>query len=154
MLGDELGYGSPLLVRSPSKRRSGKRRGRSPWKGPTEQQAHLDKRDRVSATSERKGYSTEHGRIVSPDYTVRCLGKRSRSPSPSTVYRPMLKDLLVEHDSSEYYGTTKLEQRSRSPSPTTSLQNLTSQQRFFRPCSRATGSAAAAALGLFYCNSV
>lgn len=59
----------------------------------------------------------------------------------------MLKDLLVEHDASEYYGTTKLEQRSRSPSPTTSLQNIASQQRFFRPCSRATGSAAAAALG-------
>ena len=138
------------MARSPSRRRSSQRRG-SPWRGPQDYppgQIHpptFEKRGRVSAASDRKGYSADHSRIVSPDYTVRCLGKRSRSPSPSTVYHPRLKDLLVEHDSSEYYGTTKLEQRSRSPSPTTSLQNLT-QQRFFRPCSRATGSAAAAAL--------
>lgn len=150
-LGDELGYGSPSLARSPSGRRRGSSiRRHSPWRGPQDYppgQIHpptFEKRGRVSAASERKGYSAD-SRIVSPDYTVRCLGKRSRSPSPSTVYRPRLKDLLVEHDSSEYYGTTKLEQRSRSPSPTTSLQNL-AQQRFFRPCSRATGSAAAAAL--------
>lgn len=152
-MGEDLG--SPLIARSPSgRRRSG--RQRSPWRGPPEThgpvQIHpptFDKEGRVSAKSQRKGYPADQSRI-SPDYTVRCLGKRSRSPSPSTVYRPMLKDLLVEHDSSEYYGTTQLQQRSRSPSPTTSLQNIASQQRFFRPCSRAkfaTGSAAAAALG-------
>ena len=156
LLGDDVGYGSPLLARSPSgRRRSGRRRGQGPWKGAQEEETHpseqmpaahaTDKRGRTPTISERKGYAADPSRIISPDYTASCLGKRSRSPSPSMVFRPILKDYLIEHDSSEYYGTTKLEQRSRSPSPTTSLQNLASQ-RFFRPCSRATGSAAAAAL--------
>lgn len=137
--GDDYSHG---LDRSDSSRRRSARRqkGRQAWRedpsAPSDRQ--LLKHDRKQTDRSRK--------ISSPDYTVSCLGRRSRSPSPSTVYRPMLKDLLVEHDSSEYYGTTKLEQRSRSPSPTTSIQNL-ALQRFFRPCSRtAVGSVANAAL--------
>jgi len=128
-----------LIARSPSLRRTGREKDHA--ENQIQKASHYDKRSgQISAASERR----MRERIHSPDYSVSCLGKRSRSPSPSTVYRPMLKDLvLIDHDSSQYYGTTKLEQRSRSPSPETSLQNLTSQ-RFFS--SRATGSAAAAAL--------
>ncbi|RWS16656.1 Voltage-dependent calcium channel type A subunit alpha-1-like protein [Dinothrombium tinctorium] len=92
LLGDEfMTYGGSMLGRSPSRSRRGsfRRRSRSPYQGPINNQ-------RANGRS----------RSISPEYHTTCLGKRSRSPSPHlTPTEP------------EYYGTTQLEQRSRSPSP-------------------------------------
>ncbi|XP_015795896.2 voltage-dependent calcium channel type A subunit alpha-1 isoform X5 [Tetranychus urticae] len=109
LLGDEFySYGSPLLGRSPSRRRASRRRSRSPWRGPPP----------TTTTTEATGRS----RSISPEYRTTCLDKRSRSPSPHghahshvSSHHPL--QTPVPGPSDNYYGTTKLAERSRSPSP-------------------------------------
>ncbi|CAG2173272.1 unnamed protein product, partial [Oppiella nova] len=79
-------------------RRGSRRKRHRPWTGPQEQ---------------------ERSRSASPDFHNANLTARSRSPSP---YPP------PNGQTSEYYGTTQLEQRSRSPSPS-SAHSLPVQQR-------------------------
>ncbi|XP_074596871.1 calcium voltage-gated channel subunit cacophony isoform X2 [Brevipalpus obovatus] len=101
LLGDDiLLYGSPLLGRSPSRRR---RRSRSPWRGPPTEHTEKESRPRSQSNS--------------PSYKTTCLDKRSRSPS-----------FQANAAQQEYYGTTKLAERSRSPSPSQSSRSLPVQR--------------------------
>ncbi|XP_053201741.1 voltage-dependent calcium channel type A subunit alpha-1-like isoform X3 [Panonychus citri] len=110
LLGDEFSsYGSPILGRSPSRRRaSSRRRSRSPWRGPPPD----------TTTVEPKGRS----RSTSPAYRTTCLDERSRSPSPiDHGHDPNApghnQATPTSGQADNYYGTTKLAERSRSPSP-------------------------------------
>ena len=152
LLGDEFGYGSPLLGRSPSRRRSGRHRSKSPWRGAQYSKgADSGRTDggemsrRASRTRVSGRTRTERSGSSSPDYTVNCLGKRSRSPSP-TGFSIRTVPVTTGRRAAEYYGTTQLAQRSRSPSPTASHGLLPSSVRMRCVAGATTSSAAAAAL--------